>query len=312
MDYYGREAALSMDYRQYMEKQAKSIGADIKQSTDRIEGSIVCMQTGIQTAINNQTSSIVASNHALGQTFKQGFNEINHTLDMGFSGVSNQLGSMNASFSIRLDRVSDSIKGMSKGICDRLDAIHDIVNNPLLTQSRELYRRAFDRYIDGFFDDALEDIKAAVEKNKTDYISWFLMGKIFAFGAGKFCDVINLEEAIKAFTQAAKYNDPNVNKSADARFLEAEIYFYLGLAQYAQSNELTRIKKSAEAAEMLGKALESFEQSFNYSKKMLESLFNIVRCRVLQGAKKAALDDLEKLVLLDRNYCREPLKTTFF
>jgi tetratricopeptide (TPR) repeat protein len=54
---------------------------------------------------------------------------------------------------------------------------------------------------------------------------------------------------------------------------------------------------------MLAKALKSFEQSFRYSDKMLEALFNIARCKVLQGQKEAALDDLEKLVLLDRNYC---------
>jgi tetratricopeptide (TPR) repeat protein len=312
MSYYDRESALSMDYSKYMEKQSRDIGNSIQQSTDRIDDSIVRLQTGIQTAIDTQTSSIIASNDALGRTFDQGFNRINNTLDMGFSGVSNKLGCMSAAFSLGLDRVSDSIKGMSKGICDRLDAIHDIVNNPLLTQSRELFRRAFDRYADGFYDDSLEDIKAAVEKNKTDYISWFLMGKIYAFGAGKFSNVINLEEAIKAFTQAAKYNDPNVKKSEDSRFLEAEIYFYLGLAQYAQSNELSRIGKKAETVEMLGKALDSFEQSFQYSDNMYESLFNIVRCKVLQGQKKPALVDLEKLILLDRNYCIKVLDDNDF
>jgi tetratricopeptide (TPR) repeat protein len=192
---------------------------------------------------------------------------------------------------------------MSYEICDRLYAIQNIASNPLLTQSQELYRRAIDSYTKGFFEEALEDIQASVEKNKTDYISWFLMGKIFAFGAGEFSNIIDLEKAINAFTQAAKYNSPYTGESDDARFLAAEIYFYLGAAQYSQSNELLRTDKKTEAAEMLDKALKSFEKSLQYSDKMLESLFNIARCKVLQGQKKPALNDLEKLFLLDRNYC---------
>ncbi|MCL2805413.1 MAG: hypothetical protein FWD26_05685 [Treponema sp.] len=318
--YYTNKIANSgdMDYRTYMERQSRYIGNAIQQSTKQqlignaaiagklagqIDDSMMRMQTGIQTAINNQTSAIVASNEALGQTFQHGFNEINNTLDIGFSGVSNQLGSMSAAFSCGLDRVSDNIKGMSKEICDRLDAINDIVNNPLLTQSRELFRRAAANYGKSFFEEALEDINSAVEKYKTDYISWFLKGKILAFGAGEFSNVINLEEAINAFTQAAKYNSPNITESTDARLLSAEVYFYLGTAQYSQSNELIRTNKKVEAREMLDKALKSFEQSFNYSDKMHESLFNSARCKVLQGQKMAAIDDLEKLVLLDRNYC---------
>ena len=306
MGYYDRNSAFTENYSQYMEKQAlmlKDLNSSIKQGSDQIKESMVCMQTGIQTAINEQISTIIASNDILNQTFQQGFNSLNNTIDMGFSGISHQLGYMSAAFSFGLDRISDTLKGMSIEICDRLDKIHDIVNNPLLTQSRELFRRAIENYNKGFFEEALEDIQAAVEKYKTDYISWFLMGKVFSFGASEFSNVINLEEAIRAYAQAAKYNSPNTTVTNDARLLSAEIYFYLGVAQYSKSNELIRGKKETDAAEMLANALKSFEQSFNYSDKMYESLFNIARCKTLQGKKNVALVDLEKLVLLDRNYC---------
>jgi tetratricopeptide (TPR) repeat protein len=315
MGYYDRKSSWDENYSQYMEKQAtmlKDINGSIKQNTSQIKDSMVCMQTGIQTAIDTQTSAIIASHDVLAQTYRQGFNSLNNTIDMGFSGISKQLGYMGAAFSFGLDRISDNLKGMSKEICDRLDKIHDIVNNPLLTQSRELFRRAIANYNKSFFEEALEDIKAAVEKYKTDYLSWFLMGKLFAFGAGEFSNVINLVEAINAFTQAAKYNSPNIAESADARLLSAEIYFYLGTAQYSQSNELMRDKKETEAAEMLAKALKSFDQSFLYSSKMFESLFNSARCKVLQGNKSAALVDLKKLVLFDRNYCIKVFDDTDF
>jgi len=315
--YYTNQIANSgTDYRTYMERQTRDIlvgnAAIAGKLAGEIDDSIVRMQTGIQTAISSQTSVIVASNNVLAQTYQQGFNELENSIDMGFSGISNKLGHMSAAFSFGLDRVSDTLKGMSKDICDKLDAIHDIVNNPLLTQSRELFRRAIVNYNKGFFEEALEDVQAAVEKYKTDYISWFLMGKILAFGAGEFSNVIDLEKAINAFTQAAKYNSPNITESTDARLLSAEIYFYLGAAQYSQSNELSRVKKETEAVEMLDKALKSFERSFQYSDKMFESFFNVVRCKVLSGQKEDAINDIEKLASLNRNYFIKALSDADF
>jgi len=95
--YYDRKTARDMDYRGYMEKQAmiKDIGTAIQrgtdqqmimtgvvganitsridQSTERLEHSMVRMQTGIQTSIRAQTYAIVASQAALANTFNQGF-----------------------------------------------------------------------------------------------------------------------------------------------------------------------------------------------------------------------------------------------
>jgi len=293
-------------------KQIAANVAIVGRLAGEIDNSMIRMQTGIQTTINKQTSEIIASNDFLAQTYQQGFNRMNNTLDIGFSGISNQLGQMGAAFSCGLDRISDTLKGISKEICDKLDAIHDIINNPLLTQSRELFRRSILNYNKGFFEEALEDIRAALDKYKTDSMSWFLMGKLLAFGTGEFSNVINLEDAINAFTQAAKYNSPNIMASKKARLLSAEIYFYLGTAQYSQSNELYRTMKEEEAIEMLAKALKSFEQSFQYSDKMHESLFNSARCKVLQDKKQNAINDLEKLVLFDRNYCIKILNDSDF
>ena len=89
-----------MDYRFYMEKQSKEIRNAIQQSAKhQLEGnaiiagrqaseignSVVRMQTGIQTAISDQTSAIVASNNVLAQTYQQGFDELNNTLIINFA-----------------------------------------------------------------------------------------------------------------------------------------------------------------------------------------------------------------------------------
>jgi len=324
--YYDRKTAHDMDYRGYMEKQAMvkdigtaiqrstdqqmimtgMVGADIThridQSTERLEQSMVCMQTGIQTSIKAQTYAIVASQAALAHTFNQGFDRINNTLDMGFSGISSQLGSMTAAFSTGLTRIADNLKQMSKDICDRLDAIHDIVNNPLLTQSRELYRRSAVNYNKEFYEEALEDIKSAVEKNKTDYISWFHLGKVYLFGASEFSNVIDLEKAIEALTTAGKYIKPDMAESNDAKLMAAEIWFYIGLAKYNRFNDLNHNNKEAEAQEMIKGALEAFDRSWSLSENMFESLYNIARCKVIMGNTADAIKDIETVITKDKGY----------
>jgi tetratricopeptide (TPR) repeat protein len=318
--YYDRHTAYDMDYRQYMEKQAmvKDIGTAIQKSTNqqiigmavvgsnithRIDESMYRMQTGIQTSIEAQTYTIVASQAALARTFEQGFDKINNTLDMGFAGISDQLGTMTASFSLGLAGVERSIEKMTKEICDRLDMIHDIVKNPLLTQSRELYRRAIANYNKEFFEESLEDVKSAVEKNKTDYISWFLMGKNYLFGVSEFSNIIDLDKAVEALTTAAKYIKPDITESGDAKKIASEIWFHLGLAKYAKSNELIVKNKKEEAISFLQNAQRAFEYSYNYSDKMLEALYNTARCHFLLGDDSKALDIITNLIPLDRNYC---------
>jgi len=201
-----------------------------------------------------------------------------------------------------LTRIADNLKQMSKDICDRLDAIHDIVNNPLLTQSRELYRRSVANYNKEFYEEALEDIKSAVEKNKTDYISWFHLGKVYLFGASEFSNIIDLEKAIEALTTAGKYIKPDMAESNDAKLMAAEIWFYIGIAKYSRFNDLSHSKKEAEAKEMINGALEAFTRSWSLSENMFESLYNIARCKLIMGNTEEAIKYLYNAIKKDRGY----------
>jgi len=295
-----------MEYSKLMEKQtimARDMGDAIKKSTGDIKESVVRMETGVKNAIDEQTFAIVASSAALARTYKEGFDKVNKTLDMGFYGISNQLGHMTAAFSAGFDQVTDNLKQMSKEICDRLDAIHDIARNPRLTEARELYRNAFVNYNKGFFEEALEDIKAAVEKNKTDYFSWFLQGKIYLFGASEFSNVIDLDMSIQALTSAAKYISPDINVNKDAKLMAAEIWFYLGFAKYNKSRDLNSQGREAEAKTILDEATAAFERSWGYSDNMLEARYFSSRCKALAGDVDGALSDLCTVITKDRNYC---------
>jgi tetratricopeptide (TPR) repeat protein len=358
VSYFGRKTPLGIDYREYQENLVKAqtteITGAIRQQTeaqavqgavlaDNINRSMQRMQTGITAVIDDQTNQLLASQNAIQQ-------EIGH----GFTRISNQLGDMRADFNMGFAHMEMAIDRLSENICNRLDSLCDIVNNPRRTAARELYRHALANYRKGYFEEALPVITEAIEKDKTDYISWFLEGEIYAYGVGEFGNVINLDKAIDAFANACKYIKHDAENfipyddsrkieiikklrdktglglkeakdlveqqapsgfirisetqggsgaygiqniigaglnahstvtpipSADAvRGLAAEINFHFGLVQLAKSTELYRVDKG-ESEKLLAASREAFERSYRYSERMLESLFNIARCKVLQ------------------------------
>lgn len=171
--------------------------AFISSEISNLNKNVTRMATGIQTSINQNTMAIAASAVMLNETFNEGFDQISNTLDLGFAGVQNSLGTMSATMSAGFNGVAQSINYWGDKICAKLDAIHNIVKNPLLTASRELYRRAYNNATSKFYEEALDDIKSAIEKNKTDYISWGLMGKLYLFGCGEFSNVVDVEKLLR-------------------------------------------------------------------------------------------------------------------
>jgi tetratricopeptide (TPR) repeat protein len=228
---------------------------------------------------------------------------LNNTLEAGFGRITNQLGRMSAEMNMGFARTEAAIDRLSEEICKQLDRIANILETPRGTAARELYNNAFANYRKGFFVEALPDVQKAVEMLTADYLSWFLEGKIYAFGAGEFSNVIDLDKSIAAYTNAAKYISPDAEKSEEAKRLAAEIRFYLGLAQYAKSNELFRAGNQAESDALLSAARDSFMRSYQYSGLMLESCYNAARCKVLLGDIPGALVDLEAAIKGDALYC---------
>ena len=269
---------------------------------DSVNQNIVRMSTGIQNSINQNTYTIAASAEILKETFDAGFDAINNKLDMGFAGVTNAIGAMSASMTAGFNAVSAAIDYWGSKICKKLDAIHDIVNNPLLTASRELYRRAAKNSEKKFYEEALEDIKSAIEKNKTDYISWGLMGKLYLFGISEFSNVVDVPQALEAFKNACKYISPDIDESEVAKKMAAEFYFYLGYANYILSNENRLENKTDDVINYLQESVKANERSFRLSDTMLEAAYNQARSLTLLDKKKEALSILEDVIRTDGLY----------
>lgn len=275
-----------------------SVNASIRQMSSGIQR----MSTGIQTSINQNTYAVAASSVLLANTFNAGFDKLNNTLDLGFAGVLNSVGSMRASMSAGFDKLQETIDTWGTEICEKLDAIHDIVNNPLLTASRELFRRAQLNAQKQFYEEALEDVKGAIEKNKTDFISWGLMGKIYLFGMSEFSNVVDVPKALEAFTNACKYITPDIDESDEAKNMAAEFYFYAGYANYILSNESRLENKTEDVKQYLEASVKANAKSFALADTMLEAVYNQARALVLLKQKNEALSILDGIIRIDGLY----------
>ena len=263
----------------------------LQNSNVMLRNSIRDMEYGIRSDIRKSTYAIVASQAMLAQTFQHGFNSINNTLEIGFDRMSAQMSD-----------IADAISAMSDKICSKLDEIHDIVNNPLLTQSRELYRRALTNFEKGYYEEALEDIKAAVEKNRTDFISWNLLGQIYLFGAGKFSNVINLDEAENAFFNAAKYIDADIGQSEEADKLASEIYYYLGYTRLVKSNDMLVESKIDESNKKLIEAESASGRAYQISKENILAGYEQAKELHFLGKDDEALDIIEAIIRAEATF----------
>ena len=404
---YSRQIANGMDYRFYMEKalsqdNTRSIVNAIKSSYDSQNNVIEAIGTigaAQVAAINNQTNMLSSGFDNINRTLNIGFSNINNSLVIGFENLNYQLGELGAMYTAGSFAIIDATIKMSEAVCERLDILADIANNPRRTEAREFYRDGVKNYLKGFYEEARDFLKQALEKDKTDYRSWYLLGIIYLRGKGEYCDVINLDNAIYALTNAAKYFTSEISeynkiisgydtsvsnldivlKSFDIskkvelikeikiitglglmesknlvesvqpfdiygnpleisdkaiiatnvsieiykeishklnafgaslesypnpnpKPLAAEILFYLGQAKRFKSNELDAVGKHDEAKNILFEAQNDYEKSWSYSDKMLESQYNIAKCKVLLGDIESALSDLYKLIKIEKAY----------
>jgi hypothetical protein len=292
--YYDQSIAGELAYSDYQQRVAMT--QDITDAIDRgsmvntilageIQSTLVNNQIASENAIYNNTQAMIGAFHS------------------GFSNVSRQIGEMSANMSMAFAALNTTVQQSAQAIYDQLDTMNDILNNPSLTKSRELFRRASVSYNKGFYEEARDDLLDALKSNKTDYISWFLLGKTCLFGAGEFSNVIDLDAAVDALKNAVKFITPDARKQEEARVMAAEMCFFLGLAQQTRAMDALHAKNEADCRNYLEQATGSYSQSWDYSAKMLESRYNRARCKALLGDAQGAIDDLEALVLADRNYC---------
>lgn len=260
------------------------IRSDIRVSALMNTNAIQEMAIGIRSDIRESTYAVVASQEMLANTFKQGFNDVKNVLDLGLSLLGNK------------------IDVLSEEVSSKLDQIQDILNNPRLTESRELYRQALISYRKGFYEEALEDCIGAVEKNKTDFISWYLLGLIYLYGAGENGNVIDINKAEASFFNAAKYIKPDIPKSEEAKLLASEIYYNLGLSRLIKSNDYLIENKIDDSNAKLLEAEKASSISYQLSKENLLAAYEQAKELHFLGKSEDSLKILEELIQIEKNF----------
>jgi ribosomal protein L7/L12 len=212
---YSRKIANGMDYRFYMEKaltqdNTRAIANAIRDNADRQIQANAAIGAAQVAAINNQTNAMAEMFGSVNNTLNAGFDSVNNTLNAGFDRMEYQLGELGASFTAGAASIIDATFKMSEAICDKLDVLADIANNPRRTEAREFYRDGARNYLKGLYEESRDFLKQALEKDKTDYRSWYLLGIIYLRGKGEYSDVINIDDAISALTNTAKYISPEI------------------------------------------------------------------------------------------------------
>jgi len=290
--YYSEYTAKERSYVEYMGEINKSISSEIESNSNRqIAASALFAGEIKSTLIDNQ----IATENALYNYTQQ--------LDGSLQDVSRQLGYMGSSMSMGLAFLNTTVQESSKAICKKLDDINKTLENPLFTQARELYNMALQRYIKGFYKEALKVLHESIEKNETDPFSHFLLGQIYLFGINDDDIVIDLNAAIESLRNAAKYITPDAKKYNEARPIAAEILFYLGLAYHAKANDDLHNSNKADYEKYINEAKTAYGKSWDYSNNMLESLYNLARSKVLTNDEDGAIKDLNEVILKDHGYC---------
>ncbi|MBM3240554.1 hypothetical protein FJZ31_30080, partial [Candidatus Poribacteria bacterium] len=205
-----------------------------------ITGEIKRNGKGVKMAISNQIRNIIASNDALAREFGEGFDSVNSTLEWGFERVADEISALRAEFSYGMGLVLEQLRIQQRtldGILDQLDAIHETLKHPLLTQARELSKRGMERLQRGLLPEALKDLLESAVKNETDFLVQLQIGKLYLYGQNPTDNVINLPSAEKHLRLAARYANSEIQHLPDAAKFCGEAFLHAAISCYAQANE---------------------------------------------------------------------------
>jgi tetratricopeptide (TPR) repeat protein len=281
------------------------IYAQTRLTEDAIKQSKKEQVEAIERTGNAMIASQIASTAVLHRDFEKLGYVVETRLDgvsKGLGAVSRQIGQMGAAMNMGFARLESAVQKSSEEVCRRLDKISDFLQNKNQTEAREYYTRALTNYNKGFYTEALKYINEALQIINEDYISWFLMGKIYLFGAGEFSVVVDLDKAINALEQAEKYIRPDSRTIAEAKLLASEILFYLAMAKEIKAYNLLYDGNEKESVKLLPMATQNYSASYTCSESMLDAKYNEARCYIAMKNTGEAIKCLEVIIKKDPLY----------
>ena len=249
----------------------------------------------MKSAISNQTQNIVASNEALARGFEYGLEQI-----------SGEIAELRAAFDYSMGLALEQLRIQTRtleGILDQLDAIHETLQHPLLTQARELSKIGMDNLSKGLLQEGLESLLASVEKYKADFLVQLQIGKLYLYGKNATDDMIDLPNAKEHLLLAARYANSEISSLPDAAKFCAEAFLHSAITCYAQANEKWLAGDVDAAKRFTEEALELSQNATQVYPQLAEAFYNHAKFAALLNDGENTVNSLKTAILTDRNYC---------
>ncbi|MDI6779774.1 MAG: hypothetical protein QME25_06225 [Bacteroidota bacterium] len=277
-----------------------------------VTGQVKQSAQAIQTKISDQTKQLVVSNQELAKTFGVGFDSMNGTLEWGFNrleyvlqDVNASIESLHADFNYSMGLLLTEVHTQNKllnSLLDKLDDIHETLENPTLTKAREFYRIGIERCARGLLDKALESFLESEKKNDTDFFTQFIIGKLYLYGVDEDANVLDLNKAKQHLMLAVRYSKAEISIDSSFAKLAAESLLHASIAVYAQLGEEHVIADHIKSKVLLDEAKQLVLDAIKIYPKLTECYYHLAKYAALIGESVLAIQNLEKAIIADRNY----------
>ena len=253
-------------------------------------------QTQAQTQSSEKVRSALAeSNRSRAEQLRQ----LQSTLENGFE-------SLGAIFETGLGLIADRLDtqiDILSGIAARLDAIHNTLKSPLMTQARELFEMGQDFCRRELLDKALDAFLKAEQKNEVDFPLQFQIGILYLSGCDNDDNVIDLPKAESHLLLAARYADSERATLPTWNVFCGKSYFYAAQAAYLIGQEKGNAGDTAGQSECLARALNHLSRAASLWPEFAEIRYMQAKCHALLGHSQDVLQIFEALSDWDRRYC---------
>lgn len=220
------------------------------QDQSRAFGNAIQVQTKALTKSNAQIAltqrdyqiALQSGLGALDESMSRDLGSLTSTIELGFDRLQNGIDGLNADFNLMMGDVIWKLEVQN----EILASILRTLQAPLDTQAKELRQRAEDAYMNGWYDEALQDFLESERKNYQDFAVHRSIGNIHLY------HVVDLPKALEYFLRAAKYARPRDARQA------AEAEYFAGIVCSVQRNMKGASAHMLEATDLNPNLYEAF------------------------------------------------------
>lgn len=259
----------------------------------------------IEEGISEQTKQIVASNNELRNSINSSIDFQTMALNSHLSKIGHSIDSLSSNFSYDIGLLIQETQLNNRlltSLLDKIDAIQNTLDSPILTQARELYQLGCQQASKGLFDKALESLHKSEEIYDADFFTQYRIGYIYLFGVNDDRNVIDLEKAKQHLVIASRYAKAEIKTDDEFAMLAAESQLLASIYIYGQLKRSTNGDTSDYNMKLLSEAKEHAITSAELHPSLSEAWFHVAKYSALLSQSEDCVSNLQKAVYLDRNY----------